>query len=237
VAVSPDGRFAFVTLQYSGRVAVFGLGQALTDGFGPADLVGQIPVGANPIGITASPGGRYLYVASGLATPTHKSGNGSLTVINLRKAETSPGTSVMRTVGAGCGPDRVAVAADGKTVWVSVGGGNAVVAFSAARLLRRPRHALVARVAVGQVPLGLVLVNGGSRLIVADSNRDGPPGAAGNLAVIDVRRALAGRPALTGFLAAGTTPRQFALEPGGRTLVVADTGSGQLQTDQIARLP
>jgi DNA-binding beta-propeller fold protein YncE len=237
VAVSPDGRFAFVTLQYSGRVAVFGLRQALTEGFGPADLVGQVRVGANPIGITASPDGRYLYVASGLATPTQASGRGSLTVISVRKAEASPRTSVVRKVGAGCGPDRVAVSADGKTVWVSVGGGNAVIAFSAARLLRRPGHALVARVAVGHVPLGLVLVNGGSHLIVADSNRDGAPGTAANLAVIDVQHALARQPALAGFLAAGTTPRQFALEPGGRTLLVVDTGSGQLQAYQIARLP
>jgi serine/threonine-protein kinase len=237
VAVSPDGRFAFVTLQYSGRVAVFGLRQALTEGFGPADLVGQVRVGANPIGITASPDGRYLYVASGLATPTQDSGRGSLTVISVRKAEASPRTSVVRKVGAGCGPDRVAVSADGKTVWVSVGGGNAVIAFSAARLLRRPGHALVARVAVGHVPLGLVLVNGGSHLIVADSNRDGAPGTAANLAVIDVQHALARQPALAGFLAAGTTPRQFALEPGGRTLLVVDTGSGQLQAYQIARLP
>jgi len=60
---------------------------------------------------------------------------------------------------------------------------------------------------------------------------------AANLAVIDVRRALARRPALIGFLKAGTTPRQFALEPGGGTLLVVDTGSGQVQADEIAHLP
>jgi serine/threonine-protein kinase len=236
VAVSPDDRFAFVTLQYSHAVAVFNLGKALASGFGPADLVGRIPVGANPIGLTVSPSGRYLYVASGLATPTPASGHGSLSVIDLRKAETSPATSVMKKISAGCGPDRVAVSGDGRTVWVSVGGGNAVIAFSAAKLLSDPAHALLARVAVGQRPLGLVLVNRGAKLIVADSNRDKTAGGGVGLAVIDVQRALHRQPALTGFLHTGSTPRQFALEPGGGTLLVVDTGSGQVQAMKIGHL-
>jgi serine/threonine protein kinase/DNA-binding beta-propeller fold protein YncE len=236
VAVSPDDRFAFVTLQFSHAVAVFNLGQALTSGFGPADLVGRIPVGANPIGLTVSPNGRYLYVASGLATPTPVSGHGSLSVIDLRRAETSPATSVLKKINAGCGPDRVAVSGDGHTVWVSAGGGNAVIAFSAAKLLSDPAHALLARVAVGQRPLGLVLVNRGAQLIVADSNRDNAPGGESGLAVIDVQRALHRQPALTGFLHTGSTPRQFAVEPAGGTLLVVDTGSGQVQAVKIGHL-
>ncbi|HET7247348.1 MAG TPA: serine/threonine-protein kinase [Streptosporangiaceae bacterium] len=235
VAVSPDDRFAFVTLQYSHAVGVFNLAKALISGFSPADFVGRIPVGANPIGLTVSPNGRYLYVASGLASPTPVSGHGSLSVIGLRKAETSPATSVLRKISAGCGPDRVAVSGDGRTVWVSAGGANAVVAFSAAKLLRDPAHAVVARVAVGQRPLGLALVNRGAQLIVADSDRD-KAGGGTNLAVIDVQRALHRQPALTGFLHTGSEPRQFALEPGGGTLLVVDTGSGQVQAVKIGHL-
>jgi DNA-binding beta-propeller fold protein YncE len=236
VAVSPDDRFAFVTLQYSHAVAVFNLAKALTSGFGPGDLVGRIPVGANPIGLTVSPNGRYLYVASGLASPTPVSGHGSLSVIDLRKAETSPATSVLKKISAGCGPDRVVVSGDGRTVWVSAGGANAVVAFSAAKLLSDPAHAMVARVAVGQRPLGLVLVNRGAQLIVADSDRDNASGSGANLAVIDVQRALHRQPALTGYLHTGSEPRQFALEPGGGTLLVVDTGSGQIQAVKIGHL-
>jgi hypothetical protein len=84
---------------------------------------------------------------------------------------------------------------------------------------------------------GLVIVNRGSRIIVADSNRDKVPGAAANLGIINVRLALAGRPALTGVLKSGRTPRQFALEPGGTKLLVVDTDSGQVRAYQIARLP
>src|SRR5205814_1800707 len=93
-------------------------------------------------------------------------GHSGLTVFRVRDLE---------KIRAGCGPDRVAVSGDGRTVWVSDGGGNAVVAFAAGKLLSDPAHALLARVAVGQRPLGLVLVNHGAQLIVADSNRDKAP--------------------------------------------------------------
>jgi DNA-binding beta-propeller fold protein YncE len=227
LAVSPDDHYAFVTLQFSARVAVFGQDA----------LVGLIPVGAQPVGIASSPDGRYLYVASGLATPASSSGPGRLTVIDSRKAETSPASAVIRSVGAGCGPDRVTLSADGQDVWVSVGGANAVVAYSAGKLLSDPAHALIARVPVGQLPLGLGLVKDGSRLIVADSDRDHVPGGAGGLAVLDTARALAGQPALLGFVKSGDVPRQFAVGPGGTVLLVADTGSGQLQVVKLSQLP
>lgn len=95
-----------------------------------------------------------------LATPIRDSGRGTLSVIGLRKAETSPAPAVLERVSAGCGPDRVAVSASGRTVWASAGGGNAVEAFSAARLLSDPAHAVLARVTVGQRPVGLMLVKG-----------------------------------------------------------------------------
>src|SRR5580704_7895701 len=64
VAASPDGRFAFVTLEDSQRAAVFNLSAVLSRGFGPADYVGSIPLELAPVGITVSPGGRWLYATS-----------------------------------------------------------------------------------------------------------------------------------------------------------------------------
>ena len=107
---------------------------------------------------------------------------------------------------------------------------------AAAKLLSDPAHALLARVAVGQRPLGLVLVNRGAQLIVADSDRDNAPGRGANLAVIDVQWALHRQSAFTGFLHTGGTPRQFALEWGGGRLLVVDTGSGQVQAVKIGHL-
>jgi DNA-binding beta-propeller fold protein YncE len=103
VAVSPDSRFAFVTLEdVPGRVAVFSLARALTGGFGPGDYVGIIPLPPVPVGMAVSPDGRWLYATSeDLAVPSSaQPGTGALTVIDLGRAETDPARSVVRD-GAG----------------------------------------------------------------------------------------------------------------------------------------
>jgi len=233
VVTSPDGRFAFVTLQDSGQLAVFNLRQALTRGFGPADLVRVIRTGPETIGITTSADGRYLYLTQGLGNDAAESGHGGLLVLDMRRTEAKSGDPVVSEVAAGCGPARVLAAPDGKHVWVTVGGGNALLCYSAAMLLRDPGHALVARVAVGQIPLGLVLVNNGQTIVVADSNRDHIDGSRSDLAVVSVSRALAHRPALMGVLGSGLVPRQFALTGGGSTLLITNTGSGQLQAVNV----
>jgi DNA-binding beta-propeller fold protein YncE len=237
VVVSPDDSFAFVTLQGSGKVAVFNLKKALASGFGSGDFVGFIPMTSDPVGITASPDGRYLYVVSGLASTAIQSGMGTLAVVDMHKAETNPGSSVIKVDDAGCGPARVITSADGKDVWVTAGGSNALLAFSAAKLLSDPKHALVARVSVGEIPLGLVMVNHGSRIVVANSNRENMSGVVAGLSVIDVSKALAGKPAVLGIVKSGLAPRQFALEPNGKTLLVTNTDSGQIEAVNVAQLP
>jgi DNA-binding beta-propeller fold protein YncE/tRNA A-37 threonylcarbamoyl transferase component Bud32 len=237
VVTSPDDHYAFVTLQGSGKVAVFNLQKALTRGFGPNDFVGFIPMTSDPVGIAASPDGRYLYVVSGLANTAIQSGMGSLAVVDMHKAEVNPGTSVLKVDDAGCGPARVITSADGKDVWVTAGGSNALLAFSADKLVSDPKHALIARVPVGEIPLGLVMVNHGKRIVVANSNREHMSGAEAGLAVIDVSKALSGKPAVLGVVKSGLSPRQFAVEPNGRTLLVTNTGSGQLEAMNLAQIP
>jgi hypothetical protein len=60
--------------------------------------------------------------------------------------------------------------------------------------------------------------------------------------VVNVAAALAGKPALAGYLPAGYLPaggfpRQKALKPGGRTLLATNFGSRQLETVNAANLP
>jgi DNA-binding beta-propeller fold protein YncE len=238
VTVTGDDRFAFVSIQQSNEVAVFNLQRALSAGFGPADVVGTIPVPKDPVGVTLSKDGKYLYVASGLARPAVQSGAGVLSVVSVQKAETSPKSSVLKNINAGCGPDRMAVSPDGRYLWLTAGGGNALLAYSTASLITDPTHALVAKVALGELPLGMIFVNHGTAIVVADSNRDKIASAAPNLAVVGVKQALAGQHgALVGLITSGTTPRQFALEPNGHTLLVTNTESGQLQAVNITHLP
>ena len=62
-------------------------------------------------------------------------------------------------------------------------------------------------------------------------------GAASSLAAVGVAAALAGRAALLGYLQAGGFPREMALEPDGRTLLVSNFSSGQLESVDVADLP
>ncbi|MGO8959694.1 MAG: hypothetical protein ACLQFR_20350 [Streptosporangiaceae bacterium] len=235
VAVSPDGRYAFVSLEDAEKIAVFSLQRAIADGFGPADYIGSIPTQVAPVGLAFSPDGRWLYSTSevsGLPSPV-----GSLSVIDVAKAETDPAHSVVSRVLAGCNPVRVITSPDGSTVWVTARASDALLAFSASRLRADPRHALLAAVRVGEAPVGLALVRGGTRIVVADSNRFAAGGAVASLALVDTAAALAGKPALLGYLPAGRFPREMALEPGGKVLLVTNFASGQLEAVNVASLP
>jgi DNA-binding beta-propeller fold protein YncE len=235
VAIAPDGRYAFVSNEDQAYVAVFDLQRALADRFGPAGYVGAILTGEAPVGLAMSPNGGWLYVTSEAQSPV--TSTGSLTVVNVARAEAYPAGSVAATVPAGCNPVRVITSASGSVVWVSVRGSDALLAFSAARLRTDPGRALIAATRVGELPTALALVRGGSLVVVADSDRYNTPGATSNLAVVDVADALGGRPALLGYLPAGGFPREMALEPGGRTLLVANSVSGQLEAVDVATLP
>jgi DNA-binding beta-propeller fold protein YncE len=253
VAASPDGRFAFVTLEDSQQAAVFNLGAALSRGFGPADYVGSIPLELAPVGITVSPGGRWLYATSeiaargtGAAEPVAGPGApggpggalsaGTLTVIDLRRAETDPAASVVATVDAGCQPVRVTTAADGTQVWVTARASDDLLCFAAARLVGDPKRALVAAVRVGEAPVGLAAVRESSLVLVADSNRFGASGATSDLDVVNVAAALAGRPAVVGHVRAGLFPRDMTLAPDG-TLLVSNFDSGQVEAVDVATVP
>jgi DNA-binding beta-propeller fold protein YncE len=233
VAITPDGRFAFVTFQGSASVGVFDLQRALSSGFGSGDVVGLIPVGPQPVGIAIPPDGKHAYVASDQAD---SSAPGVLSVIDVNHAEHHPGaSSVIKKVPAGCKPNRIAFSASGQNLWVTAVGSNAVLGFSTAKLLSDPGHALLARVAVGQSPLGLAVVSHGTRIVIADSNKVPQPGSAPNLAVVSVSKALAHKPALLGYIRSGLQPRQFGVSHG--TLLVANTKSAQIQAVPLGTLP
>lgn len=236
VSTSRDNRFAFVSLESSQAIAVFNLRRALAKGFGRADYVGRIPTGLAPVGLAVSPDGRWLYATSEVALHS-KGDGGTLSVINVKTAESRPARSVVATVSAGCEPVRVITSASGSIVWVTARASDALLGFSAAKLLSAPKRALVADVRVGAAPVGLALVNGGSRIVVADSDRFNLKDAASSLAVVSVRKALDGRGGLAGYLRAGGFPREMAVLPGGHTLLVGNFESEQIESVDTAELP
>jgi DNA-binding beta-propeller fold protein YncE len=217
VLISPDDRFAFVTLQNSAEMAVFNLQRAVTDGYGPSDFIGYVPLGNQPVGMATD--GTWLYVVSF---------QGEIDVLSLSKAETDPGNSITSHAPAGCQPARAMMSADKQVVWVTARGSDDLLGFSVTRLRTDPGHALIAKVQVGEVPLGEALIDDGTRIVVADSDLHNLPGAASSVAVVDTAAALQGKPALIGYLPVGALPREFAVLPGGSTVLVTVQGAHQL---------
>jgi DNA-binding beta-propeller fold protein YncE len=114
---------------------------------------------------------------------------------------------------------------------------DCLLGFSAALLRSASRRSLVADVRVGEAPVGLAPAPSGNQIVVADSDRFGARGAATSLAVVAVAAALRHRPALLGVIGAGGFPREMAQEPDGRTLLVTNFGSGQLEAVDLTGLP
>ena len=233
VITSPDGRYAFVSVEDSDEIAVFDLHTAIIHDFDKSDFVGTILLGRAVVGMAVSPNGKWLYATSERAGDGNQ---GSLSVINLREAETRPDQSVKANVSAGCGPVRVAVSPDGSTVWVTARGSDALLGFSADALLSHPSRALRADVRVGEAPVGLAVVNRGRQVVVADSDRFNTPDATSALTVVDVAAALGHRTAVVGSLPTGLFPREVSLERNG-TLLVGDFLSRQIQAINTAELP
>jgi serine/threonine protein kinase/DNA-binding beta-propeller fold protein YncE len=226
VLIAPNDGYAFVTLQSSAEMAVFNLKLGLAQGFSAADFVGYVPLAKQPVGMSTD--GTWLYVASI---------QGVLSVVSMSRAETDPAQAVVSTVRAGCGAARTLMSDHHKIVWVTARQSDALLAFSAAKLRTDPKQALLARVMVGETPVGEALVDGGARIVVADANLNNLASASSNLAIISTSRALSGKPALLGYLPTGQLPRQFAVEPGGRTLLVTVQNAHELAAISVADLP
>jgi DNA-binding beta-propeller fold protein YncE len=227
VAISPDDRFAFVTLEDSSQMAVFNLGTALASNFSSSGFVGFIPLGLGPVGIAIAPNGQTMYVTS--ESGATAGSDGTLSVISMSGAETSPSNAVVSNVIAGCSPVRVITSSNGADVWVSARGSNQILAYSAPGLVTDPSTALIAQVTVGQSPVDLSFVDNDARIVVADSNRFYVQGAWSALSVVDPAAALAGHPALLGSIPTGLFPRQISVEPNGSTMLVTDYDSSQLE--------
>jgi DNA-binding beta-propeller fold protein YncE len=231
VAFSPAGDYVFVTLESSDEMAVFNLKKAEGNGFGPSDLIGYVPLGVAPVGIATSPNGRYLYATSEAATAT--GAEGTLSTIDLRRAEQDPSRSVISTVWAGCSPVRVV--ASGSMVFVTARGSDDLVEFSAAGLVSNPESAMVGQVRVGESPVGLALVHHNNRIVVADSNRFSVGGATSNLAVVSTSDNASLR--LLGYVGAGGFPRDMTVSPNGKSLIVSDFDSGDIEELGVSTLP
>jgi DNA-binding beta-propeller fold protein YncE len=239
VAVSADGRYAFVTDEITGGLSVFNLALALQHGFSaPGVAVGIVSLADGAVGIAISPDGQQLYVTTYGAYGPH----GQLWLIDAARAESgATGAAVLRHVAAGCQPVRVAVAPDGRTVWVTALQSDALLAFSTAGLESDPSNALRAVVRVGSEPVGLLLVDGGRVALVANSNRGLVPGTGSTqpqtISVVNTSAALGHRAALIGVVPAGLFPRDVTFDQATGRVLLANFNSDSIEEFRAPAAP
>lgn len=237
VATSKDGRYAFVSLEDAHEIAVYRLASAIANDFTTPSYVGAIRTGIAPVGLAVSPNGRWLYSTSEVARGAGSTNReGTLSVISVAAAERDADDAVVSTTPAGCSPVRVVVSADGKDVWVTARESDELLAFSASKLVSGAKDPELASVRVGEAPVGLALVDHGADVVVADSNRFNVPGQKSGLTVVSTEKALAHKPAILGTVKTGLFPREMALEPGGKTLLIGNFQSGTLEAVNVANL-
>lgn len=234
-----------------GNVGVVALEYDPTGMVTTGTLVGEISTGGQSIaGVSISPDGSRLYATSEVELSTSTGAgannpvltrtgcysqstggtqaNGLLTVIDVAKAEASPGASaILSTVNAGCSPVRVVETTDSSTLWVSARGDNRVLAFSTGMLETNPGNALLGYADTGgTAPVGLRLFDHGKLLVVANSNRFGT-GPTANATILSV--AVPASASVVQTLATGLFPREITAGSDDLTLYLTNYESQTFQ--------
>jgi len=161
---------------------------------------------------------------------------GTLTVVDVQRAEHDPSHALRSRVLAGCSPVRVVLSSSGNLAWVTARGSNTVLAFDTARLLHDPNHALLATTAVGSAPVGAILLDHDRLLVVANSNRFANDQTPQTITLLDTQQVLAGHRAVLGTLRVGIFPRELDVSPDGQSLLLTNYGSNTLSIIDVARL-
>ncbi len=123
VVSSNDGSFAFFTNERDDSIGVVKIDET-SDATPRLSYHGRVPTDHAPVGLALSPDGKYLYVTSELASGRPRScingrPQGSVAVVDVAAAETTPERAVVSSADAGCSPVRVAASPDGRLVWVT----------------------------------------------------------------------------------------------------------------------
>jgi DNA-binding beta-propeller fold protein YncE len=236
VRVSPDGRYAYVSLEQtpSGKLAVIDLARAIATEGGAGSVLASVDVGSLPVGLAISRNSRYLYATVQQSFNVGGSScsglpQGAVLVVRTRLLRDGAADPVVREVPSGCQPVRLVQSSDGKVLWVSARASGQIYAFSTRKLRRDPAAAVLSRTPVGKSPVGVQLFDGGRLLAVANSNRTQSP-RTGTLSILDTRKALAGAGPAATLLnqPAGEFPRELALSPDGTHLYLGQYDSNIL---------
>ncbi|KAI2628596.1 hypothetical protein GGR54DRAFT_352399 [Hypoxylon sp. NC1633] len=245
VTPTADNSYVFVTQEYGtnmtryrGTIEVFQLHRG-PNGSMTSTNKGSITLGYSVVGTELSHDGSKLYVTSevtGSATSVNET-RGTLSILDVATLKTNPSKALIRTIDAGCSPVRLTFSPDGKLLWVTARESNKLLAFDVAKLQANhsSSHALEASVQVGTSPVGMALVKGDRYIITADSDRYSYANATTGLTVVDTEAALMGKQGFPRILT-GLFPRELAVSPDGKTLLVSQYLSRAIQAINLTQL-
>jgi autotransporter-associated beta strand protein/YVTN family beta-propeller protein len=138
VAITPDGRFAYITNENPvGTVSVINAADKTV-------FPGSIPVGPFPIGVAVTPNAQFAYVANA---------NDTVSVIDVA---TNAAATVTVPVGTGTVPFGVAVTPDGRFAYVTDSGTNTVSVIATAT-----NTVVGSQIPVGNFPEGVAITPDG----------------------------------------------------------------------------
>ncbi len=249
VLESKDGNWLYASDEHNRTVSILDLRRACAEGFDAERLVSQVPVDLSPLGMMLSADGAYLYVTcemSRVAAPDlvnwfvwgatlrgRLKRAGVLSTIDLATAIHDPECAVVAKPIAGGHPVRVQQAADGKTAWVTARASNQLIAFQT-DIPDSPVS--IATTPVGPAPVGVALLDDLGVVLVANSNRFASDQGRGSLSVIDLKRALKGKPACLGHITVGSFPREITVDHQNGLVNVTNFDSKSLTEISIASI-
>lgn len=258
VTVSPDNRYAFVSQEHGietvtkdangtirthsqrGRIETFALhppdhGYEETQQF-RGESLGYQELRYDVVGTQLSPDGQLLYVTSEQQALNNT--HGFVSVLATERLIQNSSDAELARVAAGCEPVRALLSPDAKQLWVTARSSNSLIAFDTSRLISDGNSSAIATVQVGTQPVGLAFVKNYSRIVVADSDRSNNAQAHPALSVVGVKSALRGaEDSSLGQIAAGAFPRELAVSPDGRTLLVSEYAAGRIRAVDVETLP
>jgi YVTN family beta-propeller protein len=199
VAISPDGRFAYVAIQFEGRVTIV---DTATNA-----VVATVDTGGQPTGLKTTPDGSRVYVAN--------STTGTVSVIDATT------NTIVSTILVELNPQDLEMSPDGAKVYVSNFNSASVSVIDTAS------NTVEASISVGFVPLGMGTTPTGETLYVVDNGSVAVIDTATNtlsgrvtLPPFHTSRDVAVTPDGThGYVTINTPPRVLVFETASNTLV------------------
>lgn len=230
VNIAPDDKTVFVSNERARSISVID--------FPTRSVLNSIQVGNAPIALTFSPGGQLLYTTSQSATPgwqwpavcdaetgplKPKHPAGAIVVIDVNAARSDPTHAVVNRIEAGCNPVRLALSPGGEHAYVTSRKDNVVLVYATAGFRGKAPQSPIARIAVGESPVPVVVLPDGKTVVAGNSNRFSNASARSSLSVID-----AATLQLKGTLSTGAFPRDLVVSPDGARLYVANFGAAKI---------